>query len=402
MATLSELLIKLRAQGAAAAAAAVKSVSQQVRETGQAANTSAGGVNNFTKSVQAFSQMSRSFGGGGGGLLGRLMGGASSIGNLQKLLSAAKAPVIGPTASGGNLADGAFSMAAMAGAGLVIAAITAMFEVLKTAIAEASEFTRETQALRSVTGGTAGEAAGLHAAFAAAGVSQGMGIREVEKIEQAARTAKGSRALGQLGVGRGSGDGIQDFTKIIAALSKMQDGVKKTRIEMDLFGARGVASLGPLLRMTEFQTAQIKYLSRAFNGGALTDIERMNTSFNLLGETILQRLVVPFTAKLAPALDDTAKLIMLIVNGLSVLNDWMGGDLLPNLFGPFTQILNEYADFKKALGFGGNEDSNNIKRTADATEEMKKLIGGGKNAQGLKSELDIEFEMGRFAQTGIG
>ena len=399
MATLSELLIKLRAQGAAAAAAAVKSVSQQVRETGQAANTSAAGVNNFTKSVQAFSQMSRSFGGGGGGLLGRLMGGASSIGNLQRLLAAAKAPVIGPTASGGNLADGAFSMAAMAGAGLVIAAITAMFEVLKTAIAEASEFTRETQALRSVTGGTAGEAAGLHAAFAAAGVSQGMGIREVEKIEQAARTAKGSRALGQLGVGRGSGDGIKDFTKIIAALSKMQDGVKKTRIEMDLFGARGVASLGPLLRMTEFQTEQIKYLSRTFNGGALTDIERMNTSFNLLGETITQKLIVPLVDDLAPALAGTTNLLITVTDWIGKLHD-MGGSYLGGLgiFGVGIEALNKITKF---FG-GGNEDSNNIKRTADATEEMKKLIGGGKNAQGLKSELDIEFEMGRFAQTGIG
>ena len=310
--TLEELIIKLEVQGA-------KQAASELKDVGRAAEQMA----NKVQQTNVRTQTPPASRGGGGAMAGfpRM----PYVPTFQMPSMPAMATASGSAGGASMVADMGLAgvggaMAAAGVAGIIAAGVSVIKGILDTlanalrnAVDRFTSFVRTVMEIEDLTGGTPQQAARLAIGFQAAGINSGMGVREIMHMEQSTRSGRGAAAISQLGIKPG-GDGAEMFMKIVAALSQMQDGVKKTQMIMDIFGQRGAAALGPLLHMTAAQAAQVSLLASHFNGAAVDAVQQFTTGLNILGQTIQIRLVDPFLTKVLPVLTMVIDKVTQLVN----------------------------------------------------------------------------------------
>lgn len=431
--TLEQLILAFEVQGADAAQSAVNKNTAAMKN----AKTEAKGLADSVGKVN-FKPLS---------FISALTG-SSSLSSVVS--SAANAAHLGGFASGA--AGGAGSALGVGALAIlpVIGLLRLFVGEFKRAVEHLLDYVKQVQNIKDLTGGTAQESARLALTFQVAGVAPNTGLREILRIGQANQSPRGSRALQQLGINPGSQlSSIKEIDRVLDALSRMQNGIRKTQLAMDIFGARGALALQPILRMTQFQREQIRLLGDTFNENALGAVQSFMTSLNLLGATIEQRLVLPFVTQVLPVLTTTIDLVTRLVNWFANLNDSSGGLLaMAVAFGligaalglvigkvwAFVAALNgaiikqaildalsgNYAALAAGaavgLAVGGgiyafnklNEDKSgskvedNTKRAADSLDAIKQMIGGGNRARRVKSDIEWEGQLARALAPGGG
>ena len=332
--------------------------------------------------------------------------------------------------------------------GLYLAA--RVFRVIAGAIGEAYQeaqsFAKEILNIRDLSGGTMKESVQVAATFKAFGLTDQQGQREILNIAKNLGTQKGAGAVASLGIKVDpGGDGLKTFFKVMDALSHTRAGFERTQAAVKIFGAKAVIALEPMLRGTQHQTEAIAALTAAFNASALPAMEEFQVSVNLLGETILMRLVMPLITKLIPALEWMVDRVSDLVGWLGWLADTTFGiSLLSAAFtvlaGVLTLVALRYAAlgakilFAAAaqavldalsgnwiplavgatvaagvgIGFGASsvaahnrEEDLKDDATADAVRDLHKtvreihgtMIGGGERAHRVQSELQNEINL---------
>ncbi len=214
----------------------------------------------------------------------------------------------------------------MAGVGL--AAIRATVRGLHEAIDAFQEFGREVMNVRDLTGASADESVKAITRFKLAGISGTQEIREMLRLGKDAFSSQGLAALGRLGVSANpTQSGLEIMENIRRALNGMQDGLRKTMIMEEIFGARGAANLLPYLRLTDEQIAKSDELASLYNTRMLPAVQQLDFASSNLGQTIMARLVYPLAEKLIPALIWVVDKITIFVDFLGQLNAATGGAL---------------------------------------------------------------------------
>lgn len=215
----------------------------------------------------------------------------------------------------------------------VATATVSMLREIAQAAEEATkayvDFGNQVMSIRDLTGATASQSAQAVTLFRAAGIKDAMQAREILQLSRDEFSGKGLSALSMLGIsGNTQQNGLALFNQIADALQQLPPGIQKARIETDLFGMRGVAALGPLLRMTHEQRAAFEALS-SVNESALEVVQQYDIAVALLGATWEQKVVFPIVSLVLPAL---VKLIAALT--------WAAG-----VFGVIQQATNGWAGF---------------------------------------------------------
>jgi hypothetical protein len=157
--------------------------------------------------------------------------------------------------------------------------------------------------LRQISGATTSQAAQFTIMANLAGVKPEQISQDASKLSMAVRSQHAEHALGMLGIrGQLTGNSLEQFGKVLDALGKMQNGMRKTRIENDIFGNEGATALQPLLRLSGEQRNAAMDLGVHFDPAVLDTIHEFHAALALLGETLVQRIALPLASKVLPPL----------------------------------------------------------------------------------------------------
>lgn len=224
---------------------------------------------------------------------------------------------------------------AMVTATAAIAVIGAEIALVKEGIEEYGNLARQIRMVSGLTGASTRQAEQFVNLSAVAGVNPAQSARELMQMARTTNTPKGAAAMARLGVTPGANE-LDTFYKIIGSLSKMQDGVQKTRLEMDLFGARGVAALQPFLALQGDIIEASNELTAHLDGKTMAAIAHLQQNVGLLGETFTNNFVIPIAQKIVPALDWLITKIRWLINEFHKLDEALEG--IPSLLTVFVGI----------------------------------------------------------------
>ena len=393
---------KLRVDGADAAEQNIKRVERAVNNF---LNRATGGVVSLQSGIGGVAGRTGAGAGGAGG--GNTPGfvGVPGAFNFQ----AGRMVVMPPTGAPGGAAAGgaggalgvpgmqaAAAMAAPILIGAAIAGATALAGALRSALADATTYAREVLTIQSLSGSTTHEAAGFATLGRIAGISDMADIREITRSAQSLYTQQGSGALGILGVEHGKNeDSIQVINKVIDALAKMPDGIRKTHLEMEAFGQRGAVALQPLIRATEAQRMAIARLTEGINENALHALDQFAMNVQIMQATLLQKIVIPVAADVAGPLNKIADTLQR--HGAGNFPEKAINTALETVFlGPILAVYNNF--FRHQDKIARNSD-----KMVDSLQDIRgQLIGGGERARRVTSELEVEFAVARLRGKGLG
>lgn len=214
-------------------------------------------------------------------------------------------------------------------AGVGVAALSTLTSGLREAISAYVEFGRQVSDIKDLTGASAKEAAQAAELFRVAGVKDATAVRDFIRLSKDFRTAQGNSGLLALGISptNMNGDAMALFDQIANKLNAMQDGVRKTQIMEELFGARGATAMLPLLRMTEEQRHQVQALGDAFNSEGLAAIQEFTFASNLLGETLMVKVAYPIAQRLLPILTGLTNAVIGVLDAFGRINEATHGIL---------------------------------------------------------------------------
>lgn len=443
MPTLESLILELEVQGGAQAQQNVNRTAQSVQQLGQAANTAGQQTTSIYNSMKSLGGLTNLFNAPAGAFGGGMGGSIAGAG--------------GGMAGGGGGIGGMMNMAAVAGPlGFAVMAFSKIAEIAGQIVAKFQEFWREAVAfakefldIKSLTGGTDKQAIGIQNRFTAAGIPASSVARDLARLADTGQNPAGQNALSKLHVSRFTQgadgtmrrkNGAELFEDVTASLRNMADGVRKVKIETELFGERGAIAMQSVFRITDAQQANLDRLTAAFSGEGAKAITTAQASMNILGQTMMERIVYPITTQVAPVLQFFADKIALVINYFSDLNDAMGGQLgrqlamiaglvgtvitaliinisslitvLEALLWPFSKLFDIIVDGMKKLGidkilehFGvdvngdkrkdplANRALSAAERTADGMDKLNgKIVGGLSSERGNMTKTNIELE----------
>jgi len=203
-----------------------------------------------------------------------------------------------------------------------VAGFIAISSAADDAIKSLLEYGNTVMNIRDLTGATAGQSVRAADLFKVAGVSDSQGIRDILRLGKDAFSSQGQGALAQLGItASGNQNGLQLFDQIADKLRGMQDGLRKTEIEENLFGARGVAAMLPLLRLTKEQREQTYALADSFDSNMLPALQSLQTDLALAGQGIMQNFVYPLARSLLPMVVTVVQFVSKLANAFNWLNE---------------------------------------------------------------------------------
>jgi len=209
-----------------------------------------------------------------------------------------------------------------------VAGFIAISSAADDAIKSLLEYGNTVMNIRDLTGATAGQSVRAADLFKVAGVSDSQGIRDILRLGKDAFSSQGQGALAQLGItASGNQNGLQLFDQIADKLRGMQDGLRKTEIEENLFGARGVAAMLPLLRLTKEQREQTYALADSFDSNMLPALQSLQTDLALAGQGIMQNFVYPLARSLLPMVVTVVQFVSKLANAFNWLNESTHGVL---------------------------------------------------------------------------
>ena len=216
----------------------------------------------------------------------------------------------------------------MAAALMVRTLVNRFVEHIRGTFEAAIKRAREILNIQSLSGSNTKASATFAFSAAAAGLTDTQAVREIIQTARIPQRPQAVQAASKLGIRVNPQEGaVETFNKVLDALSKMQDGIKKTNIEFAMFGASGTRALQPILRMTAGQREAVNALGAAYTRQGAEAIESFEVSGRLLQETFDQRFVMPIMEKVLPALTALIDRVSLLIDWFSDLNDKSGGIL---------------------------------------------------------------------------
>ena len=206
-----------------------------------------------------------------------------------------------------------------------------MWGAVSAAILEAThandEFAKAVRDIRDLSGSSTQDATRAALLARITGMGDTGMLRDIMRSSRAAFTPEGLGALGQIGVQTNIEEGgLQLFNNIADALERIPDGARKASLEMQIFGARNVAALLPLLELTKAQREQVMGLADDYNSGLLASSQQLSFQFAFLGQQIMVGLVYPLAQALSPAVMGIIVIFRGLVWVLSEVNS-IGGTL---------------------------------------------------------------------------
>ena len=188
------------------------------------------------------------------------------------------------------------------------------------------KFARTVMDVRDLTGASVKEATQATLLARVSGMPDATALREILRSSAAAFKGEGQEALSQLGVAATPNEsGLKLINDIANALQGIPDGLRKAEIEEKLFGARGVAAMQPLLRLTQRQREETMRLADDFNGAGLASAQQLTYSFNLLGQTMLQDVIFPIAQQMLPLFQGLTTMVLGMADGWHRLDTALGG-----------------------------------------------------------------------------
>jgi hypothetical protein len=220
---------------------------------------------------------------------------------------------------------------AVMGAAQAFTAIGHLVSGVREAIDAYADFGRKVREVMQMTGSTSREAA------FAVNLGRAAGIPDAKEIQEMLKVAKGFGATGgatqgallRLGISGSdaAGGGVAVFNKVIDRLGAMQDGLRKTALEEQIFGVRGAVAMQDILALTKEQRQAVTELSDAYDGRGVAAAQRFQAGLAILGMTIEQKIVFPLAAKLIPTLQLVIGWIGKAATAFVSLDHMMGGYL---------------------------------------------------------------------------
>lgn len=208
---------------------------------------------------------------------------------------------------------------------IALGVFAGVVNALKEATQSYIAFGIEVANVRDLTGGSALASGRAVSLFRVAGVDDVHAIKDILHLSKTAFSQQGLGALSQIGVSvNQQGSGLTLFNQIADALERYPNGLRKAAIEEEIFGAKGVAAILPLLRLTREQRDAAAALSTT-NEEAVDKIVQFQFASGLLGETILQKLVYPIAQRLIPALIWVIDAVSAVAGALGEINQMTGG-----------------------------------------------------------------------------
>lgn len=216
----------------------------------------------------------------------------------------------------------------VAGAGMVAGAVGVYAMAMKQMIDEYAKFSREVMTIKSLTGASSKDSVKAVLMGQVAGMSDTTEIREILRSGSAMFSSGGQGALAKLGIAANPNQsGLAVLNQIMDRLQDMPDSLRKTQIMEQIFGARGVAAMQPLLRLTKEQRGEIDNLSAAYDTGGLAAIQQYSAESALLGASFQQNIIFPIAQAIIPALTEMTQWISGLIGFFGWLNKASGNFL---------------------------------------------------------------------------
>ena len=194
------------------------------------------------------------------------------------------------------------------------------------AIQTYSELAKSIQTVADLSGSTLRESAQAVALFRGAGISDTTAIRDMLRLGRDMSNPAALGALSRLGVVMTpQKSGVQVLKETLAALDRMPDSLLKTSLEVQAFGQRNVVALQTLRMMTHEQRDSLTALGDAVDTKVLPAFTRFQASMNILGLTVLVKIVGPLASKLLPVFQKVVDFTTNVVKGFDKLNEKTGG-----------------------------------------------------------------------------
>jgi hypothetical protein len=221
----------------------------------------------------------------------------AQVNNAQKALNA----LINQTQNAG--VSGAVTAASVQAAG-AIRFIHAEIDAVREAVDAYEDYGRQIRTIQGITGSSARQAEQFENLAHIGGINNIQSVLEVIRLNNDFRTPRGKAAFQTIGITPDADpNSLETFNKVIAKLQGMQDGIKKTGLELDLFGVRGVRALQPFLNIYPDIADKARALDSNLEGGALQAVTHLQQNTELLGRTFLVDFIIPIVQKIIPALD---------------------------------------------------------------------------------------------------
>ena len=246
-------------------------------------------------------------------------------GNIQDWQSQKSSTAVVDAARQVRLAKLAEAQAVAMSARTQVIAIAMIVGAYTVATEKLVKFNSEVMNIQSLTGASAKDSVRAENMFRIAGVPDSQAMRDIIRLGKDAFSAQGQGALAQLGVGGGGQNGLQLFDQIADRLHGMQDGLRKTQIEEQLFGVRGVAAIQPLLRLTRQQRNEINALPDSFDTQMMPSVQAFQAEMSIAGQTILQDFIFPLARSAMPVILTITQTVGGMAEGFNAVNNALGG-----------------------------------------------------------------------------
>ena len=244
---------------------------------------------------------------------------------------------------------------AVTSAELAVGVLKREYELVRSMTEAYVEYGREIQSVRSLTGASVRESEQFVNVARVAGLDAREMTKELAHVAEATRSGEGRAALSQIGVMPIEGEStVQLFGKISEALSRIPDGTRKATLEMQIFSARGLEGLQPLLNMAGDVRKRTLALRADLDGRAVNAITHFQQSSALLGQTVLVDVAYPIIEKLLPAFDSVVNVIQETITAYHALDKQFGGLLswavvVGGIATAFLSAVAAVAAFSKAI-----------------------------------------------------
>lgn len=245
--------------------------------------------------------------------IGPLVSAYARLGNAQQ--QAVKAETLYNAASAGSAAkDEARQKMLLANRALLqshaatltanATAFAALVFAGERAVAALTNYGREMQNIKDITGATAQESARALAIFKTSGMSDITEVREMLKLNQAVFSSQGKAALSMLGVAPNPNQsGFQLMLEVVKALKTMPEGLRRTNLIEQIYGVRGAAAMLQMIRLTDEQIESSIRLADSFDTEMLPALQNYQAQVALLGQVWQMKVVFPIAQILIPILE---------------------------------------------------------------------------------------------------
>lgn len=190
-----------------------------------------------------------------------------------------------------------------------------LITAIRSATDSYAEMAKAIQDVQMLTGSGLKQAAGFSLMAHGAGVQDTQEIKDILHLGSAVFDEKGRTALGRLGVAASPNmNGLDILEKTLAALDRYPDGLRKAQIAQEIFGAKGVRAMLPLIRMTKETRDAYFELGQRIEGRTVRAMQLFEEKAGLAKQAFLVNIVGPIVERTLPA-------FMLLTNVITKVTD---------------------------------------------------------------------------------